>query len=98
MTAAFYITMDINEVKIILTKLGSQFDSHDFIQLFIQNFPSSYAKILEKHNNVNTAHGEIARFLYSNASSLNIRFIENDSVTPNIYNNLSSNAKWHKII
>lgn len=92
------MTMNIEVANNILTRLGTQFDSHAFIRLFIQNYPSRYAKILSKHNNVNTAHGEIARFLNANAVALKIKLIGGNSNTPNIYNNVSNNAKWHKTV
>ena len=90
--------MTKEEAGIIIELMDSEFDSHDFIRLFIQHFPSTYAKILYKHNCVNTAHGEIARFLYTNAYTLKIRLMNKDSGSPNIYNNVSTNARWHKTV
>ncbi len=72
MTAALPKTMTKAQAEVIIKVLDREFDSHDFICEYIYRFPSSYGELLIKHNNVNSAHAEIANFLRYNSSVLNI--------------------------
>lgn len=87
--------MTIVEAKTIIELLGKQFDSHEFIRRFIYTYPSSYGKLLQKYNNVSTAHGEIANFLRRNAGELNIERLDKEE-SNNILGNESLNVQWGK--
>ncbi|MDE7426887.1 MAG: hypothetical protein K2M79_03715 [Muribaculaceae bacterium] len=87
--------MTTKEAEIIIKLMKPEFDSHDFIFEFINQFPSSYGKLLIKHNSATTANAEIANNLRNNSSELNILKIgEVESV--NIYGHLTICALWRK--
>lgn len=69
--------MKENEALDVIDRLwslnhGVEFDSHDFIRVFIELFPVSYGQLLIKHGSVPSAHGEIAGYLRNNSETLGI--------------------------
>ncbi|MGM9844491.1 MAG: hypothetical protein ACI30S_09750 [Muribaculaceae bacterium] len=89
--------MDIEEFKQIIDLLQDTFDSHAFICEYINRFPTSYGKLLIKHNNVTTAHAEIANFLRNNSNELNI-YKSGDTVSADIFGKITPCAKWQRIM
>lgn len=89
-------TMEFAVAIEIIDSLGHEFDSHDFIKGYISKFASLYGHLLIKHDNVNTAHGEIANFLKAHASELHIIQLQRPSFTPNIFNNIRECESWQK--
>lgn len=90
--------MEITEAKSVIAGLNEIFDSHDFIRAFIFKYPSTYGAMLTKHNNVITAHAEIANFLRLNSSELPIRRAEDvNHKSDDIFGNCVPCAKWAKM-
>lgn len=88
--------MTLDESVAICTILADIFDTHDFIREYIYRFPYSYGELLMKHNNVTTAHAEIANFLRNNVGKLNIRK-SGDSESEDIFKHRVKCANWEKI-
>lgn len=88
--------MTIDEAISICDLLADVFDSHDFIREYIYQFPYSYGELLMKHNNVTTAHAEIANFLRNNSAELNIRKA-GESETEDLFRHMVKCAIWKKI-
>ncbi|MGM9814720.1 MAG: hypothetical protein ACI3ZX_01230 [Candidatus Aphodosoma sp.] len=89
--------MAIEEFIQIIDLLQDSFDSHAFICEYIIHFPTPYGKLLIKHNNVTTAHAEIANFLRNYSNELNI-YKTGDSESADIFGKITPCAKWQKII
>lgn len=81
----------------IVKLLPKEFDSHEFIRKFIFNYPQRYGQLLIKHNNVSTAHGEIANFLRNNSCRLSIEQSLYKVYSNDIFGLQKLNALWHKI-
>ena len=79
----------------VIKKLSDVFDSHEFIKWFIWKYPTEYAVILIKHNNVTRAHASMARFLKSKAKKLNI-IQDGTTTSKDIFGNEVENACWRK--
>lgn len=88
--------MTLNEARNICSILKESFDSHDFISEYIFRFPSSYGDLLIKHNNVTTAHAEIANFLRLNSAQLHIRKT-GEIESEDIFRHPVPCASWEKI-
>ena len=87
----------IDACAAVIGMMPSQFNSHQFIRKFIYNFPSSYGKLLMKHDNVTTAHGEIANVLRNNSIKLRIQKIDEPKCeSVDIFDNLATCATWSK--
>ena len=88
------------EFLAVIEKLNPEFDSHDFIKVFIFDYPESYGNLLVKHKNVTTAHAEIAKYLLNHAKGLNIEkcsgFQSNESM--DIFGNQTECAAWKKVL
>lgn len=92
--------LTIQVAQNVLGKLGSYFDSHDFIRKLHKKHPGVYAYYLGTENNVNNvnqANGLISSFLSSNAQTLKIKKVYDDFVSINILRYESPNALWKKI-
>lgn len=89
--------MTIEEAREIVFIMDNDFDSHAFIRKYIYSYPQQYGHLLIKHNNVATAHGEIATFLQNNTAVLNINIDTNKVYSPDIFGINRKNAFWHKI-
>lgn len=77
--------------------MPDRFNSHQFIQKFIYHFPALYGKLLMKHNNVATCHGEIANILRGKSKELCIRDLKGEkSISNDIFENLAECAIWSK--
>lgn len=83
------------EVQEIITMLGNQFDSHDFILMFIKTYPYSYFKLLDRYTNVTMVDAQIALYLNHHAVELQIEKI-GDVVSLNIMSNESGCSLWKK--
>ncbi len=88
--------MRLEEVREIVNRLESEFDSHKFIREFIFACTRSYGNLLVKHGNVTTAHAEIANFLRNHAEELSIEKIGEDKISKDIFGNDVPNANWRK--
>lgn len=88
--------ISFEEVDHLIRLMNDTFDSHTFICEYIYRFPSSYGGLLIKHNNVTTAHAEIANFLRNKSIELNIRKV-GDSESADIFGNNVPCAKWSKL-
>lgn len=86
----------ITEVRNVLDKMPTEFDSHMFILKFFQFHHQSYGELLAAHNNVASAHAEIAIFLRNNSAELRINKI-GETESPDIFGNISECALWAKI-
>ena len=80
----------------VVKLLPEEFDSHEFIREFIFNCPQPYGRLLIKHNNVSTAHGEIANILRNNSCRLNIEQSGYKVYSNDIFGRQALNALWHK--
>ncbi len=88
--------MTIEEAVNIRNVLSDNFDSHDFIREFIWHYPSIYGGLLTKHNNVVTAHAEIANYLLNHSPELGIMKIGINK-SKDILGNDAECALWTKI-
>ncbi|MGN1251620.1 MAG: hypothetical protein ACI4US_01925 [Muribaculaceae bacterium] len=87
---------NLQEVRNICDILNDNFDSHDFIREFIYRYPSIYGGLLTKHNNVVTAHAEIANYLLNHSSELGI--MKNGiNKSKDVFGNDAECALWTKI-
>lgn len=86
----------IQEIRSLLEKMPSVFDSHEFILNFIQYSPCSYGALLVAHNNVALAHAEISNFLRNNSAELGIAKT-NEKESTDIFGKLTECAVWAKI-
>ena len=84
--------MGIENFREVIQQLGNEFDSHEFIEKYIWAFPADYGELLVKHNNVRTAHAEIANYLRYHAEELNIERLPGKSVDQDIFGNETENA------
>ncbi|MBD5282408.1 MAG: hypothetical protein HDR86_00510 [Bacteroides sp.] len=81
----------------VIKNMPARFDSHYFIREFIYLFPAIYGKLLMKHNNVATCHGEIANILRGKSKELRIQVLkEKKSCSNDIFGNLAECAIWSK--
>ena len=66
----------------------------------MEKFPAEYGELLKTHNNVNTAHAEIGKFLLNNSDDYSKQLeIKQIGVVEslNVFLNMSPNALWHVI-
>lgn len=93
--------MNIVQCNTVIKDLKDDFDSHDFIRKFMEKFPAEYGELLKTHNNVNTAHAEIGRYLLENSCDYSEKLeIKQIGVVDslNVFLNMTPNALWHKIL
>ena len=81
----------------VVKLLPKEFDSHEFIHKFIFNYPQRFGQLLIKHNNVTTAHGEIANYLRNNSCRLNIEQSLYKVYSNDIFGLQRFNTLWQKI-
>ena len=80
---------------IINTIKTKYFDSHVFILKLKNDYPNYYDSILASHKGkINTADGEIAKFLSDNSVQLGIVQINGKILSINILGKPSENALW----
>ena len=88
----------LNACDAVIRLMPTRFDSHQFIRKFIYNFPSLYGKLLIKHDNVTTAHAEIANTLKNYSVKLCIQEVNGSKdISVDIFNNLAKCAVWYKL-
>ncbi|MDO4931209.1 MAG: hypothetical protein Q4E63_00950 [Prevotellaceae bacterium] len=88
--------MNIEEAKSVLNTLSKEFDSHEFIRKYIQDFTVSYGQLLIERKQVELAHGAIGIFLSQHSDELGINCTgKHKSI--DIFNNESSCATWSKL-
>lgn len=99
MNVNLFMKTHINEIKAIIDNLGSNFDSHKFIQDFSHIFQSEYAQMLRKYPNSDEpfrlVNQQIARFLSENKKSLGIKK-DVQGKSENIFGIPSENMNWKK--
>lgn len=96
MTAAHQKTMNIEEVRQVISMLPTEFDSHKFILCFLQFYPRSYGELLMARNNVAFAHGDISNYIRLHMGELHLEELEKRT-SPDIFGNPSLNAQWRKL-
>ena len=87
----------VREAEIIIQRLGGkpQFDSHDFILLYLEKFPYSYFSMMRaKDNQVNMVNADIANFLKKHQVSLGIREEAGKVTSLDLYSNPAECALW----
>lgn len=94
----------INRCKQVLDQLESNFDSHDFIKIYVEMFPKEYLdKLISALSNrqdirgVTDVDAEIARFLSIHSDDLKIEKENDNRDSKNILGNITPCAQWHKI-
>lgn len=80
----------------IITDFDKNFDSHRFIRGLLKNYPSVYAKLLLKHNDVGRANAEIANFLRNHAVEIGITELPEQSLSVDLFLVKTLNASWQK--
>jgi len=83
--------------KFIQEQMSDEFDSHEFIKMFIKKYPDSYGLLLIAYKNVTTTHSQIANFLRNNAEELHIEENPNKKKSNSIFEKTVPNASWRKI-
>lgn len=92
--------MKFNEAKYIVSSFANKqtyFDSHDFIKVLMKTYTKSYANLLNKHNDVTKAHAEIGNYLRLHAKDLGIIQMEEESLSLDVFNNITPCANWQII-
>lgn len=80
----------------IITDFDKNFDSHRFIRELLKNYPSVYAKLLLKYNDVGRANAEIANFLRNHAVEIGITELPEQSLSVDLFLVNTLNASWQK--
>jgi len=100
--------MDINnflklhqtDVSVIISKLGDEFSSHDFIEEFAKIFEEEYIEMLYARKNsgsaFQTVHSIIAKYLSINMSLLAISK-STKKASENVFGNVDCIQWWIKI-
>lgn len=91
--------INIHDARVIKNRLRNEFDSHKFIEAFVDRLPDEYRAIRERYTRDadRKANSLIARFLSVNQSELGITKVENrKSKSENVHKKQTSCALWRK--
>lgn len=87
--------INIETAKTVIATMKTEFDSHDFLTVYIITNITSYLGLLKRFGSVETAHQQIGLFLLNNAKSLGIsKKVEVES--ENIFGNITSCGLWER--
>ena len=91
--------INIRDAQSIIGHFITEFDSHEFIEVFADQYPNDYSAILVRYTEDadRKANSLIARFLSANQHELDITKVENrKSKSGNVHENQTSCALWRK--
>lgn len=91
--------INIRDAESIVGHMGTEFDSHKFIEHFAKQHPHEYCAIRERYTEdaSRKANSLIARFLSANVKELQITKVEDKkSKSKNVHKNQTSCALWRK--
>jgi hypothetical protein len=87
--------LELQKVKNVVDKMGEEFDSHNFITRYLNEYEKEYIQILADSEVFRTANAQIGRFLSDHSVELGIEKVER-VVSSNIKGNESENQNWVK--
>jgi hypothetical protein len=94
--------MNEENVKTVISRLGREFDSHKFIEVFYTMYEKEYVELLYSYidstNGIfRAAHAKIGKYLATNSASLKIQKVNRDD-SENIKKYDSENQYWRKLL
>lgn len=90
-----YKILCIKDAYSVISVLKPQFDSHDFITIYILTFTTHYLELLKKYKSVETTHQQIGQFLQQHSDDLNISK-QGEIESENILGNYNVCTLWKK--
>ena len=94
-----YLGSHISDLSDIISRLGDEFTSHDFLKKFAKEYEEHYIDFLYSYRGTGafqTVHSQIALFLSENEKSLGI-FKTNKEKSKNIFGEEDYIQGWRKI-
>jgi len=92
--------MQKEQIETVIAQMPSEFDSHEFIERFMNMYGKEYAAQLGRHAETQTPfrtlHAQIARYLTQHAEELGILPVYRVP-SANIKGNETYNQKWEKL-
>lgn len=92
--------MNIEKVKAVISELGNEFSSHDFIEKYAWHHEEEYVEMLYPHKAkepFRTVHAAMARFLAEHTEELGIRKTERKE-SMNIFGHETEVQWWKKTV
>lgn len=86
----------LENVRNIIDRLRTQFDSHDFIRIFAMCYPEEYRKAIMHYKDLHSAHTQIGNYLEQHSIDLKIKKIDKVK-SYNVYNKETEVALWERI-
>lgn len=87
--------INIDAAKTVIATMKSEFDSHDFLLIYITTNVTSYLGLLKRYRDVEIAHEQIGKFLQNNATKLGISKMGEVS-SENIFGKTNTCGLWKK--
>lgn len=88
--------INLETAEHVIGTLKSDFDSHDFLLVYILSDTISYLTLLKRYGSVETTHQQVGQFLLSYASTLGIEKV-GEVESENIFGKTNTCASWRRI-
>ena len=87
--------INIDVAKTIIATMKPEFDSHDFLTIYIVTNITSYLMLLKRFGSVETTHQQIGQYLLNNSTSLGISK-QGETESENIFGKINTCGLWKR--